>query len=198
MDETTPQPRPILLFLTAILAIVAGGTLGAITNAVNGLVSSTYFVTIMHWYDVENVWRAAIAQGILEGLIYGFVFAFIYTLVIGLVTKARANLGFAIRPLLLSMGIALVCWCIGGVLAAALAALSPEFYRRTFIGVPSEFNEMLKYAWVGGSIWGAMFGAVLAVVIACLMAAANWRRQEVISPLRGFEVSIPSSPQIGS
>ncbi len=59
-----------------------------------------------------------------------------------------------------------------------LATLSPDFYRSTFTGVPSEFGAMLKYAWVGGSIWGVIFGAVLSVVIACTMAAADWRRRD--------------------
>ena len=38
-----------------------------------------------------------------------------------------------------------------------LAALFPDAYRATFIGVPEEFGPMLAYAWVGGSIWGILF-----------------------------------------
>ena len=161
----------------ALAAIFAAALLGAATNAVNGAVSPTYFRNILRWHHVEDVWRAAVAQGIFEGLIYGVVFSIVFTLVVGLVSQARATFGFALKYLLLAGGIALGAWCIGGVLAVGLAALSPDFYRGTFIGVPSETGEMLKYAWVGGSIWGVLFGAALSLVIASVIAATDWRRR---------------------
>ena len=117
------------------------------------------------------------AQGIFEGLIYGAIFSIVFTLVIGVASKARVTYWFALKHLMLAGGIALLGWCLGGVLAMGLAVLSPEFYRSTFIGVPAELGEMLKYAWVGGSIWGVMFGGVLAAVIASIIAATNWRRR---------------------
>ena len=101
----------------------------------------------------------------------------LHTLVVGVVSKARVTFGFAFKHLLLAGGIALAAWALGGVLAMGLATLSPDFYRSTFIGMPSEVDGMLKYAWVGGSIWGVLFGAVLSVVIASVVAAANLRRQ---------------------
>ncbi len=57
-----------------------------------------------------------------------------------------------------------------------LRRLSPEFYRKAFIGVPNDFALMLRYAWVGGSIWGAMFGALLAAVIGSVLFAIRWRQ----------------------
>jgi hypothetical protein len=36
---------------------------------------------------------------------------------------------------------------------------------------------MLKYAWVGGSIWGGLFGAAFAAVVACVTATGDWRRK---------------------
>ena len=105
------------------------------------------------------------------------IFSIVFTLVVGLASKARATFAFALKHLVLAGAIALGAWCVGGVIAVGLATLSPDFYRSTFIGVPSEFGEMLKYAWVGGSIWGVLFGAVLSVVIASVSAAAaDWRR----------------------
>ncbi len=177
MDTASNPAKPATLFGIALATIGAGAVLGAATNAVNGAVSPTYFRNILRWHHVEDVWRAAIAQGILEGLIYGVIFSIVFTLVVGLVSKARATFGFAFKHLLLAGGVALASWCMGGLLAMGLASLSPDFYRSTFIGVPSDFGEMLKYAWVGGSIWGVLFGAVLSVVIASVVAAADWRRR---------------------
>lgn len=177
MDTASNPAKPAALVSIALAAIGAGAVLGAITNAVNGAVSPTYFRNILRWHHVQDVWRAAIAQGIFEGLIYGVIFSVVFTLVVGLVSKARATFGFALKHLLLAGAIALGAWCVGGVLAMGLATLSPDFYRSTFIGVPSDFSEMLKYAWVGGSIWGVLFGAVLSIVIASVIAAADWRRR---------------------
>jgi hypothetical protein len=57
-----------------------------------------------------------------------------------------------------------------------LATLSPEFYRRTFIGVPVGVRPMLAYAWVGGSIWGLEIGGLMSVVLGLVVLRANWSR----------------------
>jgi hypothetical protein len=57
-----------------------------------------------------------------------------------------------------------------------LAAPSPEFYRRAFIGVPEEFGPMLGYAWAGGSIWGLELGGLLSVVLGLIVLRGNWLR----------------------
>jgi hypothetical protein len=158
-------------------AVLASGFLGGTTNAVNGAVSPTYFVTIMRWTDVEDVWRASIAQGIFEGLLFGVFFSLIFTVATGLITAASCSFGFAFRHLLGVLGGAYLCWALGGLLAMGLAALSPDFYRRAFIGVPREFGAMLRYAWVGGSIWGAELGGLVSVVVGLVVLRANWRRQ---------------------
>jgi len=174
---TTGGAKPGTLVGIALVVIAAGGVMGAATNAVNGAVSPTYFRAVMGWLRVENVWRAAVAQGIFEGLLYGVVFAGVFTLALGAASRGRPSFAFALRHLALAGAIALGGWCIGGALAMGLAALSPEFYRSAFIGVPSETGEMLKFAWVGGSIWGVLLGAVLAAVIASITAATEWRRR---------------------
>jgi hypothetical protein len=61
---------------------------------------------------------------------------------------------------------AYVGWALGGLAAVGLAAFSPEFYRGAFFGVPAERGPMFRYAWVGGSIWGAEL----------VVLRANWRR----------------------
>jgi hypothetical protein len=181
MDATVTTARPSTLFGIALTTIAAGGMIGALTNAINGAVSPTYFMNILQWRFVTDVWRAAVAQGILEGLIYGTIFAIVFTLVIGLVSKAHVTFAFAIKHLVTAAGVALASWCIGGLLAMGLAIFSPDFYRSTFIGVPEDLSSMLRYAWVGGSIWGVLFGAVLSIVIASVMASADWRRNKQAS-----------------
>ena len=81
------------------------------------------------------------------------------------------------RHLLGILGGALVCWAIGGLLAVALAALSPEFYCRAFFGVPEEVGPMLRYAWAGGSIWGVELGGLVSVTLGLVVLRAGWRRR---------------------
>jgi len=72
---------------------------------------------------------------------------------------------------------ALVCWAVGGLLGMGLATLSPDFYRHAFIGVPQDFGEMLRYAWVGGSIWGVEFGGFALTVLGSFLFYARWQRR---------------------
>jgi hypothetical protein len=166
--------RPLTLFGIAVTGVFASAALGAVTNAVNGLVSPQYFVTILGWRGVEDVWRASIAQGIFEGLCFGVFFSLVFTAGVGIITRASCRYGFAVRHLLGIVAGAFVCWLIGGVAAMGLASLSPEFYRRAFIGVPDEFGPMLAYAWVGGSIWGVQLGGLVSVVLGLVVLRGNW------------------------
>lgn len=115
-------------------------------------------------------------QGIFEGLIYGLMFSVVFTLVVGLVSRARCPFNFAFGHMLAIVVAIYCCWAAGGLIAMGLATLSPEFYRNAFIGVPDDFGPMLRYAWVGGSIWGAMFGGLLAVVVGSIVFAVRWRQ----------------------
>jgi hypothetical protein len=64
-----------------------------------------------------------------------------------------------------------------------LATLSPEFYRHAFIGVPTDHGAMIRYAWVGGSIWGAEFGGFVSLVVGLVVLRANWRHQNQPLPV---------------
>src|SRR4051794_5534138 len=88
--------RPLDLAAIAITGVLAGGLLGATTNAINGRVSPLYFVTILGWRDVADVWRASIAQGVFEGLLFGTFFSVLFTAATGLITGAACPLGFAL------------------------------------------------------------------------------------------------------
>jgi hypothetical protein len=162
------KSRPGALIGLAFSGVLLGAILGALTNGINGRVSPLYFLSVMRWDDVENIWRASIAQGILEGIMFGLAFAVIFTAVVGIVSKARSPYGLAAIHLVLIAVAALVCWALGGVVAVGLAALSPEFYRHTFRGVPEDFGSMLRYACVGGSIWGIQFGGLASVIVGLL------------------------------
>lgn len=182
LDYATPagsRARPYALIGLAATTILAGAMLGAGTNAINGTVSPRYFVTILRWDHVADIWRASVAQGILEGLVFGAGFALIFTLVVGIVTRAGCTYAAGARCLLWIMAGACGCWVLGGVLAMGLASLSPDFYRNTFIGVPNETAAMLRYAWVGGSIWGVEMGGALSVAAGLVIFSVRWRRQAI-------------------
>jgi hypothetical protein len=176
-EKPAARSRPLDLAAVALTGVVAGGVLGAITNAVNGWVSPQYFVAILGWHDVEDVWRASIAQGLFEGLLFGVFFSLIFSAVSGLITRASCPYAFAFKHVLGILAGALVCWGLGGLAGMGLASLSPEFYRRAFIGVPAEFGPMIRYAWVGGSIWGLELGGLAAVILGLVVLRSNWRRE---------------------
>src|SRR5262249_27785447 len=121
LEVGTPA-RPVALFGIALSGVLAAAGLGAITSAVNGWVSPLYFVNVLGWRDVENVWRASIAQGFFEGLGFGMLFALVFTSGVGIITRASCTYGFAARHLLGIVAGALACWLIGGTAAIGLAA----------------------------------------------------------------------------
>jgi hypothetical protein len=57
-----------------------------------------------------------------------------------------------------------------------LALLSPERFQLAFNGVPDELEPMLKFAWVGGSIWGVQFGGFVSLILGLVVLRANWLR----------------------
>ena len=176
ISDVVAPARSMVLFGIAVTGVFASAGLGAITNAVNGWVSPLYFVTILGWRGVEDVWRASVAQGLFEGLCFGVFFSLVFASGVGIITRASCSYGFAARHMLGIVAGSLVCWLIGGTAAMGLAALSPDFYRWAFIGVPEEFGPMLKYAWVGGSIWGLELGGLLSVVLGLVILRGNWLR----------------------
>jgi hypothetical protein len=171
------QPRPAALIAVTICGVLAGGLVGGSTNAVNGAVSPNYFVTVLGWRGVENVWRASIAQGVFEGLLVGIVFSIIFAVGVGTITGACCSFGFALKHLARIVAGGYLFWTLGGLAAMGLATLSPEFYRATFFGVPQEFEPMLRYAWVGGSIWGVEFGGFLSLVVGLVLLRNDWHYQ---------------------
>ena len=173
--------RPLVLAGIAVCGVLAGGLLGGTTNAINGWVSPTYFITVLRWQGIEDVWRASVAQGIFEGFLFGVFFSLVFTVTTGNITGGACSFGFAFKHLLGVLGGAYTCWVLGGLAAIGLASLSPGFFRQTFFRVPQEFGAMLRYAWVGGSIWGAEVGGLVSVIVGLVILRANWRRGHAIT-----------------
>ena len=166
MDTTYKQETNHLVVIwIALASILAGGLIGASTNAINGYVSPLYFQNILGW-DFDGIWIASIAQGILEGLIYGVLFSVVLGVTFVSIAKGQVSYRFAFRHLIKIIGLVYLFWFLGGLIAMGLATLSPDFYRETFINVPDDYHQMLGYAWVGGSIWGSMVGGLLGLIFA--------------------------------
>jgi hypothetical protein len=170
-------PHPIEvggIFLTCVLA---GVLVGAMVNAVNGLVSPHYFIAVLRWdhLPADAVWHASIVQGMLEGFACGCFLAAVFTVGTGIITGDRCSYQCAVKQLAGILAGACGFWILGGLAAIGLATLSPDFYRAAFIGVPDDFDARLGYAWVGGSIWGVQVGGLLSVVVSLVVLRANWR-----------------------
>ena len=164
------------IFLIAITCVLMGGFIGAVTNMINGAVSPYYFKTTMNW-GFQEIWIASVAQGILEGLFHGVLFALIFTTGFGLITKGKADYAFAFKHILRVAIIVMACWTIGGLLAVMLVRLSPEFYRSHFPWTPTDVIGQMKYAWVGGSIWGEIIGGFLGSLIGLVTVKNNWENK---------------------
>jgi hypothetical protein len=178
-ESMTGPESPKLRLLAPIGSFATGtalgGVLGAATNAINGRVSPEYFRAILRWPEAVDVPRAALAQGIFEGLIYGTILSLVFTVVATIATRCRGTYRDILTPLVAAFGGALAGWLIAGVIAICLAQLSTDFYRHAFYRVPEDASGMLRYAWVGGSIWGVEFGGVIAVIISATLFSIRWR-----------------------
>jgi hypothetical protein len=172
----TKRLRPLSLFLLASTGVAAGALLGAVTNSINGYVSPLYFRNILGWQNLDDVWRASIAQGIFEGILLGLCFSVVFIAAIGIISKAQCSYWRGCAYIGLVTVAALIAWAAGGAIAMGLATLSPEFYRHAFWGVPEDFIEMLRYAWVGGSIWGVELGGLAFSILAVILFYSHWRR----------------------
>jgi len=175
MTKRNNESSYLTIFFVALTCILTGGFIGATANMINGAVSPYYFKVIMHW-NFQNIWTASVAQGIWEGLLYGVIFAVIFTTGFGIITKGKAPYSFAVKQLLKIIVFTFFCWAIGGFLAMLLATLSPDFYRANFPFTPMEKAEILKFAWVGGSIWGVMIGGLISAIIGIVLTKINWKK----------------------
>lgn len=157
--------KPVSIVLLWLTTVFGAALLGLVTNAIDAQISEQYFRTVLGWRDVTEVTRAIIAQGIFEGLVCGLVLSTIFTVAITIISRAQCGYLFGLRFVLGLLGTALLLWAIGGALGVGLAWLSPEFFRSHFRGAPANLPDQLRYAWVGGSIWGVQFGGIAATFV---------------------------------
>lgn len=176
MTEKNKKSKFQTIILVALTSVLTGGFIGATTNMINGAVSPYYFKAVMSW-DFKDIWTASVIQGGIEGLLYGIIFALIFMPGFGVVTEGEASYRFACRQLLKIMAIVFSCWIIGGVLAMFLATLSPDFYKAHFPYTPMERREMLRFAWVGGSIWGGVIGGFLTAIFGVVVIKNSWVKE---------------------
>src|ERR1017187_615966 len=167
--------KPISIISLWITAIFGAAILGLVTNVINAQVSELYFRTILGWQNVADIKRAIVAQGVFEGLICGLVLSTFFLGVVAFVSKARCDYLLGLRYIAGLIGTAFLFWVVGEVLAIILVSLSPEFYRSHFIGVPEGTPDRIRYAWVGGSIWGVQFGGAAATFIFMALFRPRWR-----------------------
>lgn len=167
--------KPLTILSLWVTGIIGGGGLGLVTNAINAQVSERYFRTILGWQRVLDIKRAILAQGIFEGLICGLILSTLFVAVVAFVSKARCEYRMGLKYVAGLLATALFLWVVGGVLAVGLTSLSPEFYRSRFLGVPESAPDRIRYAWVGGSIWGVQFGGAAATVMFMVLFRARWR-----------------------
>jgi prolipoprotein diacylglyceryltransferase len=166
--------RILIALLIALTSIFIGGIIGATTNMVNGLVSPYYFKAIMQW-EFDDVWIASVAQGIFEGLLYGISFSVIFTIAFEIITKGQGSFKFGFSQLVKVIAVTLICWVLGGLVAILLNSISPEIYKSHFPQTPYEKIERLKFAWVGGSIWGGIIGGCLSLFLGVIFLKNAWR-----------------------
>ncbi|WP_435019027.1 hypothetical protein TA3x_001020 [Tundrisphaera sp. TA3] len=175
-----PTPHNLGLLGLAGLAtcgFFASVVAGAATNAINVRVSPQYFAAIMGWRGVADIASAGIVQGIFEGMVIGAGLSPMFVGGVAWITRAGCSFGFALAHLLGILAGALLAWAIGGAAAVGLASLSPEWFRMNIRGVPPGEAELLRFAWVGGSILGIEVGGLLSVVAGLAALRENWRRR---------------------
>lgn len=180
LDYATPparrRRRPLALIATAILTVFVAMLVGSTTNVINGAVSPTYFTSVMGWqYDV---WFWSVMEGWLEGFVFGILLSIVFTTAIGIISRATCELSTAMRWLGRIVLGTYALWALGGLCGVALAASLPRFFQTHFIEVPSDRSQMLRYAWVGGSIWGAYAGGPISVIVGLLFFRSWWHRTQ--------------------
>ena len=162
------------LVLIAIASPLCGLALGAVTNGINGQISRDYFAIVMSW-DWSTAPIRAIPQGMLEGFAAGLLVGFVLAIAVAASTRVQCPPTLALKALALALAIVMICWVSGGVIGMVLARVRPSLWGFVFIGVPPRVN-LPRFAWVGGSIWGAYAGASLGLIAASIFVHMRWKR----------------------
>jgi hypothetical protein len=165
-----------------------------VSNSIDGLISRDYFAIVMSW-DWQAAPFLAVLQGAIEGAVLGLFFGVFFVIVLAASTGLRCRPGLALRGLALALLIVISCWIIGGITGAVLARIEPRLWGFFFVGVPPRVN-LPRFAWVGGSIWGAYAGTAIGLTTSAVYIHRAWRR--ITGRVRGFAVVAQSSESAAS
>lgn len=191
-DHSTRQIRWATPFCLIGICALLGAVLGAATNVTNSIVSPYYFRVVLWLWPVSDVRPYAIVQGAREGAALGLFFGLVFAAATAWTSRMRARARWALDVVPWVFVIVLACWAAGGIVSVALAAAFPGFYQSAFLMVPAQAGERLRYAWVGGSIWGAYVGTLVAAIAGCVMIRRRWVRTTSATP--GYEVRMNPTP----
>lgn len=160
------EPKVYVLLGLVATGVLLSMTLGALTNAINAVVSPTYFYLVFNQQvDANQLWKASILEGIQEGGCLGLLVSCVFTAGANAFWRSEVSYTPLVRYLLGIFAGAFLAWILGGLIALSFAALRPVLYAGIF-GTPGGFNALVRYAWVGGSIWGLEGGSLVAMIIA--------------------------------
>jgi hypothetical protein len=158
LDELPPRRLWRVIFVPPMCMLLAW-SIGAATNAVSGAVSRTYFdVMVGSMYGGAMTLGDVIWQGLLES------------------TQARASLKMVVHALALAAVAAVVGWLLGALVGVGLCLWSPVDFHNSF--PPSRTVDgaaLLRWGFVGGSIWGVYGGGFAAIIVASITLATRWR-----------------------
>lgn len=178
--EALPR-RAMRLLLVPAACMLFAWVIGAVTNAINGIVSPTYFNTVIGpWYGDAMSLGDVVMHGLLESTVFGVAFAFVFTLVYGLSTRTRCPMSIVYRALASAGFVVVACWTAGGSLGFTWARADPKGFEALFPLVsPSLPSEGIAgWGFVGGSIWGVYFGSVAGLITGCVTLASLWNRRQ--------------------
>jgi hypothetical protein len=140
-------------------------------------VSPTYFNAIVGWmYGGAMSWGDVVFQGLLESTAFGVLLAVAFTLAFVLATGCRATLHEAAIALVVGIIVCLALWLVGGLAGVAWTTISPVSFRSAFHVVAPTQAALVRWGFVGGSIWGANLGGLAAIVTASIVVHLRYRR----------------------
>lgn len=181
-------------FLTPLVVLIGspilGLVLGAATNFVNGTVSREYFGIVM-FYGFTPTLERVVQQGMSEGTGLGLLVGIVAAIAISVSTGFRCPVGLACKTLVLCAVVTMVCWMLGGLFASISELILPSIYE-SFFPITTRASSPVRFAWVGGTIWGAYGGTFASVIVGPIWLYSQWKR--LVEGARGFPIeSKPAS-----
>ncbi len=146
------------IFQIIRLGVFVGGSLGAVTNAINAIIHTRLSL-------------AFVFQGIIEGSIYGFGNSLIFVGIVNIWGKGIPSVSIVFREFLKIAGVIFCCWLLGGYLGwkHGLILSLREFPQHIFDFDPDRLSS--GYAWVLGSIRLAVSCSPIATLFFALIFA---------------------------